>query len=139
MELTTTSTEKGKLMKAAMINHIQSIFLKNDTSHVYTTCGYKILTQGENKKVFAYFIHNSLCVVVKMPCQNSCYHMLGGKIGAHQTSVPVILDGEKARICDNDVLIFAWGGGEAAKSPRRQFLDGVNLKIEGWKVTNVNI
>ena len=45
--------------------------------------------------------------------------MFGEKIGAHQTSVPVILDGEKVRICDDDVLIFSWGSGGAAKSPRR--------------------
>ena len=60
--------------------------------------------------MFAYFIYSLLRLAGKMTCQNSCYHIFGENVGDHQTSMPVILDDDKVRVCDNDVLTFVLGG-----------------------------
>ena len=117
LEKLAPSSNRGKIMKSGILNHIRSIFLKTNTFHVYTTCGYKIFNSSETKEVYAYFLYNSLDVAVRIPEHHSCYHMFGGKMGVHQTSVPVVLDGDKVRIYDDNIFIFAWGGGGAASSP----------------------
>ena len=49
-------------------------------------------------------------MAVRIPEYSSCYHMFGGKMGVHQTSVPVIL-GDYVTVQEKDIFIFAWGGG----------------------------
>ena len=56
LESSTPSTKKGFAMKSGILNHIRSIFLRKNTFHVYTTCGYKIIKCNERKKVYAYFL-----------------------------------------------------------------------------------
>ena len=42
--------------------------------------------------------------------------MFGGKMGVHQTSVPVILEGDNIMVQDKDIFIFAWGAGSPKSS-----------------------
>ena len=50
----------------------------------------------------------------------SCYHTFAGKIGRHQTSVPIIYDGTNVSFNDEDLFIFAWGAGNNEKTSRRR-------------------
>ena len=65
----------------------------------------------ESKKVCAYFLYNSLKEAVEIPTKGSCYHMFWGKIGQHQTAVPVTFDCTNICFREDDFFILAWGGG----------------------------
>ena len=106
--------------------------------HIYTTCGYKMMLKNRNKIPLAFFYYNSLNVAVKIP-EESCYHTFGGVLGCHQTTYPVTFDVEFVRYNDDDLFIFAWGGGGTARSARRQFLDARNFPIQGRNVANGDI
>jgi len=112
--------KKGQLFKQMAIKHIMQIFWKAWVFHVYTTCGYKLFLKNKNKKVYAYFIYNSLNEVVEIPTDRSCYHTFAGKIGRHQTSVPVIYDGTNVSFNDEDLFIFAWGASSPEKISKRR-------------------
>ena len=67
----------------------------------------------------AFFIYNDYQIAVSIPKDNSCYHTFDASFSTHHTSVPITQDNEKVYFCDEDLFLFAWGGG---KSERRQWL-----------------
>ena len=84
--------------------------------HLYTTCGYKVFLKNESKKVYAYFLCNSLKEAVEIPTKGSCYHMFGANIGRHQTAVQVTFDGTNVCFKDDDLFILAWGRGDSIQT-----------------------
>ena len=111
----------GKRTEAAL--HLLKLYSSQKKIATYTTCGYKTFVKDETKKVFAYFLYNSLQCGVRIPLKRSCYHTFGGNMGVHQTSVPITFDGKYVRFNDPDLFIFAWGNG---KSRVRQYIENNN-------------
>ena len=87
------------------------------------------------KKLRAYFIYNSLSVVVEIPNDKSCYHTFDASYHNHQTSVPFVETDTHIIFNDESTFIFAWGNG---KSERRQWMEDRGFVCNG-RATNALI
>ena len=76
----------------------------------------------------AYFIYNSLSVVVPILYNSSCYHTFNASYHNHQTSVPFVETEDYIYFNKYDTYIFAWGNG---KSDKRQWMEERGFHSEG--------
>ena len=129
----------GKGYIKDILLHLRNKYITKKRFSTYTTCGYKVFMsqkKGDSfKKLRAYFIYNSLLVVVEIPNDKSCYHTFDASYHNHQTSVPFVETDTHIIFNDESTFIFAWGNG---KSERRQWMEDRGFVCNG-RATNALI
>ena len=127
----------GNMMDVLL--HLRNKYNTKKRFSTYTTCGYKVFinqSKGDSsKRLSAYFIYNSLSVVVEIPHDHSCYHTFDASYHNHQTSVPFVETDTHIYFNDDSTFIFAWGNG---KSARRQWMEERGFVCHG-RATNALI
>lgn len=110
----------------------------NGTFSSYTTCGYNIFFEPENKKKKALtpFYYADANVAVEIPKNKVCYHTFGGYMHSHQTVFPITYDDEYVYFNDPDLFALAWGNG---KSEKRIYLENRGAPIVGRNVASTDI
>ena len=98
--------------------HLKNKYVHRKRFSTYTTCGYKVFHNGcakGRRYLRAYFVYNSLSVVVAIPEDSSCYHTFDASYHNHQTSIPFIESETHVSFNDDATFIFAWGNGKSEK------------------------
>jgi len=120
--------------------HLQGRFLKKNNFSTYTTCGYKVLLNGDmrnhNNHLRAFFLYNSLGIAIGIPHKQSCYHTFDATSCMHQTTIPIIEDEQSIIFQNGDISIFAWGNGKCAK---RLFLEEHQVQPRSSKFSRQEI
>ena len=101
-----------------LVCHILRLGQLDDTKHLdwslYTACGYAAEYTGK-KNVSAMFIYDSIDSGVNIPLNKISYQIFNGVFTKHHTSIPFVYDDENVFLNDNELNIFAWGGGSSDK------------------------
>ncbi len=101
----------------SLIRHLRRLSMSSvdDSFSNYTTCGYNIrFDDASSERVcVACFVYLYLNISVNIPRNKTVYHTFGGAMGAHATSVPILIDCGNVYFNHHSLSIFAWGGGQS--------------------------